>query len=120
MSNTPATDALEKHFKQLAAIEGASSMLNWDALTMMPKNSGDVRAEQLAALGDIAHERMMDPRICDWLNRAGGETLEPWRAANLREMRHRHAHATAVPADLNNAFIRMSIKSENAWRDAKV
>ena len=41
---------LETRFRRIGAIEGAISMLHWDAAAMMPAGGAAARAEQLASL----------------------------------------------------------------------
>jgi carboxypeptidase Taq len=49
----------------------------------------------------------------------GRGTLDPWRAANLREMRHAWVHSDALPADLVEARTRAASACEMAWREAR-
>lgn len=116
---TPAADALEARFRRVSAIEGALGVLSWDRLVMMPAGGGDARAEQSATLGVLAHELLTAPEVVDRLAAAAEEPLSGWRAANLAEMRRRHAHATALPSSLVEAMSRASAKSEAAWRAAR-
>ena len=41
---------LETRFRRIGAIEGAISMLHWDAAAIMPAGGAAARAEQLASL----------------------------------------------------------------------
>jgi carboxypeptidase Taq len=116
---TPGTDALEARFRQIAAIDSAAGILHWDAATMLPEHAGDVRGEQLAALAEVAHEKLTDAQLADWFKDADKEKLRDWREANLREMHHRYAHATAVPQALVSALTKLRITSEHLWREAK-
>lgn len=116
---TPATDALEALSRRLSAVEGALGVLSWDRMVMMPPGGGEARAEQAATLGVIAHEILTDPKVADLLAEAADEPLTGWRAANLVELRRRHAHATAVPSSLVEAMSRAGAKSETAWRAAR-
>ena len=119
VSVTSATDALEKQFRQIMALGDVSSMLGWDTNVMMPDNAGDVRGNQLAELATVTHEKLADPRLADLFAAAAMESLDGWRAANLREMRSAYAHATAVPADLVAAIAKQSVISEQCWREAR-
>src|SRR5712692_6142031 len=96
---------LEARFRHLGAVEEAIAVLHWDAAAMMPPGGAAARAEQLAALRRIAHGLLRAPEMADLL--AGAEvdaaSLEPWQRANLREMRRRVRHASAVPGDLVEA-----------------
>ncbi len=114
-----ALDQLEGRFRQIAALDSASGILHWDAATMLPENAGDARGEQLAALAEVAHEKLTDPALSPLFADAEGEKPNGWRAANLREMKHRYAHATAVPQALVSALTKLRITSEHQWREAK-
>ncbi|HEX6144929.1 MAG TPA: carboxypeptidase M32 [Geminicoccaceae bacterium] len=111
--------ALEARFREIADIEGALAVLHWDQQVMMPPGGAEVRGEQVATLERIAHERLVDPAVGDWLAAAAGEGQDPWRAANLREMRRHHLHAVAVPPDLVAALARAAARAEQAWRRAR-
>ena len=57
----------------------------------------------------------------DLLARAeeGARGLDPWRAANLREMRRSWVHQSALPAELVEARTRATSACEMAWREAR-
>lgn len=119
MSSTSATDALEARFKQIASIDAASGILQWDAATMLPEGSSDARGEQLAALAEVSHGKLTDPHLTDLFLRAESEKLGDWRQSNLEEMHARWLHATAVPAELVSRLTKLRVKSERIWRKAK-
>ena len=120
IANDPYVE-LERRFARLSAVGRASAILNWDRSTMMPDGASDDRADQLATLGVIAHEIIAAPDMPDLLARAeeGRASLDPWRQANLREMRRSWVHESALPADLVDARTRACSACELAWRSAK-
>jgi carboxypeptidase Taq len=120
IANDPYAE-LEKRFARMSAVNRASAILGWDRSAMMPDGANADRADQLATLGVIAHEMMVAPEMPDLLGRAedGKATLDGWRAANLREMRHAWRHASALPSDLVDARTRATTACEMAWRGAK-
>ena len=59
--------ALRAHLRAAHLLGSTSALLAWDQETYMPKGAGDVRAEQLALLAELQHERATDPRVADWL-----------------------------------------------------
>jgi carboxypeptidase Taq len=113
--------ALEGRFKQLADIRGALAILNWDQQAMMPKGGNDVRAEQMATLQQIAHERLTSAETGAWLDEAEQEQdgLDAWQAANVREMRRSYVRATALEPELVAALARATTKAEMLWREAR-
>lgn len=111
----------EARFRRIGLIEQITNMLDWDAAVMMPEASAPARAEQFAALAVIRHEHLNDPALSDLVEaaavaEAGGN---PWRRANVLEMRRRIRHATAVPAELAGALARATQLCEIAWRAAR-
>jgi carboxypeptidase Taq len=115
----PAYPRLEDRFRRLGALADAEAMLHWDLATMMPKGGAAARADQLATLKALRHGLLTHPEVGDWLAAAAGETLDGWQAANLREMRRIHAHATALEAPLVEALSRATSACEAVWREAR-
>ena len=115
-----AYDRLADRFARIATLGEASSVLNWDAATMMPPGGGAARGDQLAVLAGLSHSLLAAPVVGDDLAaaEAAGET-DPWRAANLRLMRHAYIRATAMPPDLVEAQARANSACEKVWREAR-
>ncbi len=115
-----AYDRLAARFARIATIGEASSVLSWDAATMMPPGGGAARGDQLAVLAGMSHSLLVAPVVGDDL--AAAETAaepDPWRAANLRLMRHTYTRATAMPPDLVEAQARANSACEKVWREAR-
>jgi carboxypeptidase Taq len=113
--------SLEDRFRRISALGDAQRLLGWDMQVYMPPGGAEARAGQMAALRVTVHEMLTDPRIGDLLDAAEGEAhaLDDWQRANLREMRHRWRHASALPADLVDATTRASSACHMAWREAR-
>ena len=112
---------LEALFRRIGAIEGAISMLHWDAAAMMPAGGAAARAEQLATLRAINHKHLTAPEIADLVAEAETESdaLDEWQRANLREMRRRRVHAAALPDTLVEEESHACSKCEAVWRNAR-
>jgi len=112
---------LERRFARLSAVNRASAILNWDRSAMMPPGAAEDRADQLATLGVVAHGMIAAADMPDLLGRAeeGAGALDPWQAANLREMRRHWVHESALPADLVEARTRATSACEMVWREAR-
>ena len=108
---------LEAAFHKIEALEEVGRVLEWDTAVMMPPGGAGARAEQMAALRRTIHQELSAPAIGELLALAVSE--DPWEQANLREMRRRHAHATAVPGELVEALSRARSECERAWRTAR-
>ena len=76
-------------------------MLSWDEAVMMPVGGGERRGDVLATLAGVVHRQLTSPEIADLIAAAADETdLDDWQRANLREIRRKHLHATALPEAL--------------------
>src|SRR5579872_7164903 len=115
-----AYDRLAARFSRIATLGEASSVLSWDAATMMPPGGGAARGDQLAVLAGMSHALLVATEVGDDLAEAeqAGEN-DPWRAANLRLMRHAYTRATAMPVDLVEAQARANSACEKVWREAR-
>ena len=117
-----AYDQLTTRFTRIATLGEASSVLGWDAATMMPPGGGAARGDQLAVLAGLSHSLMSAPELGDDLaaaEAAADAPRDPWRAANLRLMRKAYIRATAMPRDLVEAQARANSACEKIWREAR-
>ena len=51
--------------REISLLSGTSALLAWDQETLMPKGAGERRAEQLALLASLVHERATAPRLVE-------------------------------------------------------
>ena len=87
---------------------------------MMPKGGAAARGDQLAVLKSLRHGILTEPETEDLLaavEAVGG--LDPWQAANVREMRRTWVHATALTGEQVEALSRAASACEATWRDAR-
>ena len=110
-------EKLERRFARIADLNAASRTVRWFSLTYGPAGGETARGHQLATLGGLAHEMIVAPETADAL--AAAKADQPWRAANLREMRRMHAAAAAVPSDLVEAKARAVSKAQAVWHEAR-
>jgi carboxypeptidase Taq len=117
---TAAYDRLAARFARIATLGEAASVLSWDAATMMPPGGGAARGDQLAVLAGMSHSLLVAPVVGDELADAeAAHENDPWRAANLRLMRHAYTRATAMPPELVEAQARANSACEKVWREAR-
>ena len=121
MSN--AYRVLEQRFARMGALGEAAGMLHWDMAAVMPEGGHGARAEQLATLNVIAHEMLTAQETGDLLETAGLSVakggLDAWQAANLREMRRLHTHATALSPSFVETMTKARAACEKSWRTAR-
>jgi carboxypeptidase Taq len=118
-NSSSAYEPLRERFRRIAALGDALAVLSWDRQTIMPSGGAEARAEQMATLQVLRHEAITAGDMADLLNATDTGGLDAWQAANLREMRRAHAHATALTGELVDATARASATCETAWLDAR-
>lgn len=111
---------LHRRFDRHYLLRSSADLLEWDAQSMMPTGSGDLRAAQLGTLRLLAHEAIAAPDMAELLDAAESAPPEDaWERANLAAMRRAWVHAAAVPTDLVEARTRSASSCELAWRAAR-
>ena len=95
---------LRKRLAEVSDLGRAARLLGWDQQTMMPRGGAAARAEQLATVGRLAHERFTRPRSavcsrsCARTRRASPADSD--EASLIRVARRDCEKARRVPSDL--------------------
>jgi carboxypeptidase Taq len=114
---------LRLRLAELADLHGTAAVLSWDQNTYMPSGGGETRAEQLATIERLAHEKLVDPEVDRLL-----AALEPWAdgqdpssdAARLVAWTRRdHDKAARIPEDLAVEMARESARGYGDWLEAR-
>ncbi len=111
---------LEDRVRRFSALDDVAAILEWDLATMMPPGAADGRSDQVAALKAVRHGMLTAPEMGDLIAAATAETgLDRWQTANLREIKRKWAHATALDEALVTALSKAVSACEMAWRQAR-
>lgn len=112
-----AFDDLLAFQRQTEALASVAGRLGWDQETVMPRGATEQRAEEMAAMESVLHERRTDPRIGEWLDAAEprSEVEERITALIARDFRR----ATRIPARLATELARVTSLSQGIWADAR-
>jgi carboxypeptidase Taq len=105
--------------REIGRLESIAQLLDWDGETYMPKGGLTVRAEQLALIAELAHERRSGPKLGELLAKLDGCFEEPAAAANVRETRRSYDRAVKVPLDLVGRLSRATTMAKEAWGRAR-
>jgi carboxypeptidase Taq len=125
MTRTPqdAYDDLIRRSQEIALLESCLSLLGWDHKTYMPPKGSAHRAEQVALLAGLVHQRVTDPKMGDLLAIVEGSDIvrdAPAPAAvNVREIRRTYDRETKVPEALVTELARTCTQAEDVWVEAR-
>jgi carboxypeptidase Taq len=119
-------DALEQLKERLAEISDLGKvgrLLSWDQQTMMPLAGTGHRADQMATVYRLAHERFTDPAVGRLLEelRPLQDSLDPDSddAALIGVVRRDYEKAVNVPSSLRAAMTRAAAEARPVWVKAK-
>lgn len=115
-------EKLTRALRDAATLDSVVGLLSWDQETLMPPRGGALRAEQIASVSALVHERRTDPRLGEWIAQSEddpGLRDDPARAANLREIRRQYDRATRLPGALVREMAETTSLAVQAWRDAR-
>ncbi|HOX30714.1 MAG TPA: carboxypeptidase M32 [Spirochaetales bacterium] len=115
---------LDREVKLLAHM---GAVLGWDQETYMPPMAIGERAEQIAYLEGLAHEKAVSPEIGSLLgalgssaeNPLGDPSLEPLERAYLRVLRRAYDRETKLPGELVTELARAASLGQAAWVEAR-
>ncbi len=114
---------LKERLAEISDIQRSAGVLFWDQRVTMPPLGNPARAEAVATLGRIAHERFVDDEIGSLLERLRPleESLEydSDDASLVRVTRRDWEKARRVPAELRAEMLRAGAQGHQIWVEAR-
>ena len=109
--------------RETTILGSCAALLEWDHQTYMPPKGGGHRAEQLALLAGLVHQRATAPEIEELLGVVGASELaaDPLgeAAVNVREIRRAYDRARRVPQALVEELARTTARAHDVWVEAR-
>jgi carboxypeptidase Taq len=120
---TDTAQELAQRLAEISDLHQASDLLSWDQQTMMPVHGGPGRAETMATIERVAHERFIDPSLGRLLEseaaRLNGTDPDSDEARIVAVSRRRWNKARRVPVDLAADLARAHSIGQEAWVAAR-
>lgn len=114
---------LLSRLRDAALLGSCASVLGWDEQTYLPSAGSEYRAEQLALLAGLTHERATSPRIGELLaeleqsGQLGDQ--DSAQSVNVGEARHTYDRVTKLPRSLVEEISRTTTLAQHAWVEAR-
>src|SRR5262245_58581149 len=103
-------EELRQRLAEESDLARAAALPGWDQETMMPPRGAPVRAEQLATLSRVIHQKFTAPAIGGLLDDLAGleqeHPPESFEASTIRVVRRDWEKASKVPSDLRAEMAR--------------
>jgi carboxypeptidase Taq len=116
-------EALLASLHEIADLGRSRALLEWDERTMMPPGGAAVRAEQLATLTRLRHQRLASDELGRLLDAARAELpsedSDGFAARLVAIGRREWEKARRVPAELRAETARAASLGETAWESAR-
>ncbi|MGR3410120.1 MAG: carboxypeptidase M32 [Paracoccus sp. (in: a-proteobacteria)] len=103
--------------RQTEALSSVAERLGWDQETVMPRGATEQRAEEMAAMEEVLHDRRTDPRIGEWLDAADPQTDADRRAVQL--IARDYSRSSRIPARLATELARLTSLAQGIWAEAR-
>ena len=109
--------------RERALLASCVALLAWDEETYMPPGGAAHRAEQLAYLAGLEHDRATDPRLGERLAEVENSDLVSDflsdAAVNVREWRRQYGRQTRLPRPLVEETARVTSLAQAEWAAAR-
>ena len=130
MKTVATLEPLTTRLLEIQRINSAASVLSWDQETYMPAGGGEARAEQIAVLQGLAHQKLVSSDVqhllSQWVDPTTGQAAdqpgetwdEPSRSL-LREVWRDFSRAKKLPSDFVVTLSRECSLAQQVWAEAK-
>src|SRR5205809_1029603 len=119
MQADAAYEELIRRVREETLLASCAELLGWDEETYMPRGGVAHRANQLALLAGLQHERATDPRLGELLHTLEDSALvaDPLFAAavNVRECRRLYNRLIRLPRSLVEEIARTTSLAQQEW-----
>lgn len=116
-------EELRNRLTEIDDLNASAALLYWDQSTYMPPGGAPARGRQLATLGRLAHEKLIDEALGRLL-----DDLKPYEeslpydsdeAGLIRVARRQYKRAARVPPDFMSRFYSHTAESFDVWSRAR-
>jgi carboxypeptidase Taq len=116
-------DELRDRLAEISDLSKTGALLGWDQQVMMPPGGAALRAEQLATVGRIAHQKFTSPELGKLIDglRSWGEQrdYDSFEASLIRVTALDWEKASKVPSELRAEMSRSAALANPVWVDAR-
>lgn len=114
-----AYEQLLERFRDISRLGASLALLDWDQETYMPSGGVEGRAEQIALLSALMHEKLTSDETGALLERAEPGRSDAFGETNVREARRQYEREKKLPTDLVRRTAQASAVAKSAWAKAR-
>ncbi|MGA2112555.1 MAG: carboxypeptidase M32 [Anaerolineales bacterium] len=118
-----AIDQLREQMAEVADLEAVSAVLDWDHQTYMPPGAAEARAQQMATLDRLAHQKLTSDTIGELLQAAQSEVEgrdpDSNEARLVKVTQRDYDRQRRVPSRWVAEFSRTTALAHQTWQEAR-
>jgi carboxypeptidase Taq len=122
MNSSDRLQPLRTALAEITDLATVQETLHWDYQVVMPPRGASLRAEELATMEGVLHEKSTSPELGNLLEEAAtanGADPESDDAALVRVSKRDYDKAVRVPGELRSALARAGAHGHEAWVEAR-
>ena len=120
LSRMSALESLHERLAELVDLSSLGRLAAWDQRTMMPPGGAPARAQQLATLERLVHERATSDDLGAWLDEVEGDgALSDVDRDVVRVARRDWDRQRRVPDELAAARAQAAAEGQEIWQNAR-
>jgi carboxypeptidase Taq len=123
MNSSDRLQPLRAALAEISDLATAQANLQWDYQVVMPPRGAGLRAEEMATIEKLVHEKATAPSLGTLLGEAAasanGEDPESDDAALVRVAQRDYDKAVRVPTELQGELVRAGALGHEAWLEAR-
>ncbi len=109
--------------QEATMVERIQHLLEWDEQTMMPKAGGAYRAEQMAYMAGLVHQKQTAPEMGEWLDQLVDSPLaadpKSDTGSNIFHLRRDYDKKTKLPQSLVEHLAKACTLGQQVWIEAR-
>ncbi|MBN1327869.1 MAG: carboxypeptidase M32 [Candidatus Heimdallarchaeota archaeon] len=110
-------------YKENTILANVNSLMHWDYEVMMPKKATQQRAEELALMSGLIHERIINPKIGNLLKEIKAhpnfDKLKEFEQRNIVLIQRDYDKETKIPVSFAQELSKHGAISTQKWKEAK-
>lgn len=123
MNESTAYEYVCAHARQTALVGAIDALLGWDERVWLPPAAGAYRAEQIAFLAGLQHDRWTDAAFGDWLDQLTSSPLAADRHSDegttIRQLKRARDRRVKLPRRLVEELARVCVVGQQVWSTAR-
>jgi carboxypeptidase Taq len=120
-ATTTVWQTFEHRMREIEDLGSALSLLSWDEQTYCSARGREARANHLATLSTLLHQRMVDPAYGEAIEDLADDPdgLTEAQRAMVRNVKHDRDRAVRLAPELVRALAESGSRSNQAWEEAR-